>query len=203
MHLKQHKVDQSSEYIPTRLFRARSTLTSASVISSNECNLNPLSEPKVFSKNGIQFLGPPPEQSIYGKSQAFTDKLANKNEGNNSPAWITVFCSDMKMKNQIVEYFNSYGEISRVIPPTNNYISLEFVKKSAADAILKEEQPIIVESRTAVVCKPGIYSQKKNENDFDDCPVPHYQTLNEKIQNEITLPQLIHDFFKFIAWNLY
>lgn len=204
MHRREHTVKQDLHFITTRLFRVGHTGSSTAVEISKESNLRPIDEPKVFSSNGIEFLGLPPNQSIHSIGTLSQKKNQAPDYTYNLENWITVFCINPQEKDDIVRYFNNLGEISNVVPPSNNYMSLEFVNKSDVDEIMEKckNQPIIVNSGNAVFCERGKFSlpNKSPEIEYE---LPHYHTLKERIQSEVTFWEVIQEFFHFIKWNFY
>ena len=201
MRKREHTVEQDDRCIKTRLFRVGETGLSTSVEISKDSNLRPIKEPKVFSSNGIEFLGPPPEQSIHNVSMLSRKNNQENDYTYNLEKWITVFCINPDEKDDIVDFFSNFGEISNVIPPSSNYISLEFVNSSDVDKILKKDQPILVKSGDVVICKRGKYTPYKPQ--IRKYPIFHYPTLTERIHSEKTFGELIHEFFHFIKWNFY
>lgn len=202
MRRNEHTVKQDVDhYIETRLFRPEQLGSMTSSDNLNDSNLRAVKESKIFSNNGTEFLGKPPEKSVYSIAMLSKDKYPSSDYQYNLENWITVFCINPKEKDIIVNFFKKYGEISNVIPPSNNYMSLEFVNSTDVEKIMSENKPIIINSSNAVICKRGRYSS--DECQPDKYSIPHYQTIKERIQSEVTFWELIQDFFHFIKWNFY
>lgn len=205
-HRRDHTVKQEPDCIETRLFRVGQTGSSTFTETSKDSNLRPTKEPKVFSNNGIKYLGPPPEQSMNRIDTKSSSKQINKitDYTYNLENWITVFCINPEKKGEIIKFFSKYGEISNAISPSNNYMSLEFVNKSDVDKIMNGNQncsqPILINSN-AVICERGKFGQKKYQK--DETQNIHYHTLKERIRPEATFWEIIRDFFSFIKWNFY
>ena len=208
MKTRQHTVTQSSEFVPTRLFRLGSASDSSSGISSDEVNLKVLPEEKIFGRSGTDFLGPPPKESVYAKVQLFNASLLKKKAEDNLATWITVFCVDNRNKAEVIDFLEQFGEISKVEPPITNFMAIEFVKKASADKVVSMNQPILINNTHAIICKLGKYRKPLNTETLDDCPVPSYDDTNHgiteaRLEEESTIPQAFNNFINFLKWTFY
>lgn len=192
-------IKQREEVIPTRIFRTNNAVR-ISGQGDEDTNVQRLQETKLFSPKGNVFLCPPPHQCFYSASSLSSNKKIDPFVYN-LEKWITVFCIDKSKKDEIIKFFNQFGEISSVISPEHNYISIEFVNKSDAETLLHLEQPILLPSNTAIFIESGRYcpstTQEEKPLTFEVPSLPF--TMN----GEISLPEIQRQISNFFRWNFF